>query len=140
SGAGAERATGWRPAAPLSGQRAVRAEVLRSVDLASGFGLETALNIDAVRAGARVLEVPVVMEHRHTGRGPRGFAHRAAQGADVARALWPRLTSSAFRLAVIALACVLALGGVLWSGSRSEPASIPPRQRAERVVVCGMPH
>src|SRR5205823_3179962 len=32
------------------------------------------------------------------------------------------------------------LGGVLWSGGRSEPASIPPRQHAERVVVLGMPH
>src|SRR5207302_770562 len=77
SRAGAARAAGWRPTAPLSGQRAVRAEILRDLDLAPGFGLETALNIDAARVGARVVEVPVVMEHRHTGRGFRGFGHRA---------------------------------------------------------------
>src|SRR5207248_8570028 len=58
SAAGAARATRWRPTAPLSGQRAVRAETLRAIDLAPGFALETALNIDAVRVGARVVEVP----------------------------------------------------------------------------------
>jgi len=140
SAAGAARATGWRPSAPLSGQRAVRGELLRSIDLARGFGLETALNIDAVRAGGRVVEVPVVMEHRHTGRGPRGFAHRAGQGAAVVRALWPRLTSSAFRITLIVALAVLALGLALWSGNRWEPTSVAPTSRADKVVVFGMPH
>jgi hypothetical protein len=140
SAAGARRATGWRPAAPLSGQRAVRGELLRRVDLAPRFGLETALNIDAVRAGARVVEVPVVMEHRHTGRGPGGFAHRAAQGADVVRALWSRLTSAAFRIGVMVVAVVLALGVAFWSGSRWEPSSVPRTERADKVVVFGVPH
>ncbi|MBV8982166.1 MAG: hypothetical protein JO086_14780, partial [Acidimicrobiia bacterium] len=139
SAAGAARATGWRPEAALSGQRAVRAEVLRSVELAPRFGLETALNIDAARAGARVLEVPVVMEHRHTGRGPRGFAHRAAQGADVVRVLWSRLTSSTLRKGMIVALTLLALALALWSGSRWEPTSVPATQRADRVVVFGMP-
>lgn len=139
SAAGAARATAWRPESPLSGQRAVRAEVLRSVALAPGFGLETALNIDAVRAGARVLEVPVVMEHRHTGRGPRGFAHRAAQGVDVVRVLWSRLTSSTLRKALIVAVTVLALALALWSGSRWEPASVASTARADKVVVFGMP-
>ena len=140
SARGAARATGWRPTTPLSGQRAVRAEVLRSLHLAPGFGLETALNIDAVRAGARVVEVPVVMEHRHTGRGPHGFAHRAAQGGDVVRALWPRLTSTTFRMALIVAVTVLALGAALWSGSRWEPTSVPPTSRADKVVVFGVPN
>jgi hypothetical protein len=140
SGTGAARAAGWRPTAPLSGQRAIRAGVLRDLDLAPGFGLETALNIDAVRTGARVVEVPVVMEHRHTGRGPRGFGHRAAQGADVLRALWPRLTSAAFRTAAIVVVTVLALGAALWSGSRWEPSSLAAASRADKVVVFGMPH
>src|SRR3954469_24167321 len=34
SAAGTAKATGWRPTTPLSGQRAIRAEVLRSVELA----------------------------------------------------------------------------------------------------------
>lgn len=86
-----EGATGWRPRAPLSGQRAARASLLRSLDLAPRFGLETAMTLDAVRAGARVEELPVAMDHRHTGRSLAGFAHRARQGTDIARALWPRL-------------------------------------------------
>jgi len=140
SAAGAARAIGRRPESPLSGQRAIRASLLRELDLAPGFGLETALNIDAVRAGARVVEVPVVMEHRHTGRGPRGFAHRAAQGADVVRALWPRLTSASFRIGLIITITVLALGAALWSGSRWEPASVPAPSHADKVVVFGMSH
>ena len=140
SAAGAARATGWRPTAPLSGQRAVRAETLRAIDLAPGFALETALNIDAVRAGARVVEVPVVMEHRHTGRGPRGFWHRARQGAAVVRGLWPRLTSTTLRKALIVALSVLALVVALWSGSRWDPTSIPASSRADKVVVFGMPH
>jgi hypothetical protein len=140
SAAGAARATGWRPQAPLSGQRAIRAAVLRELDLAPGFGLETALNIDAVRAGARVVEVPVVMEHRHTGRGPRGFAHRATQGADVVRALWSRLTSSRFRMAIIVAVTLLALAAAFWSGNRWEPSSVPATSHADKVVVFGMPN
>jgi hypothetical protein len=139
SAAGAARATGRRPTSPLSGQRAIRAGLLRELDLAPGFGLETALNIDAARAGARLVEVPVVMEHRHTGRGPRGFAHRAAQGVDVMRALWPRLTSASFRIGLIVAITVLALGAALWSGSRWEPSSVAATAHADKVVVFGMP-
>ena len=39
AGAGIARATGWQPKAPLSGQRAVRAALLRSLELAPRFGL-----------------------------------------------------------------------------------------------------
>lgn len=91
AGAGIARATGWRPRAPLSGQRAVRASVLRRLELAPRFGLETALTIDALRSGARVAEVDVDLDHRHTGRRLSGFLHRGRQGRDIARALWPRL-------------------------------------------------
>ena len=83
--AGIRRACGFVATAPLSGQRAVRGELLRSLALAPRFGLETALTVDAVRAGARVVEVPVAMDHRHTGPpavrlrppGPPGRRHRA---------------------------------------------------------------
>ena len=59
--------------------------------LAPGFGVETAMTIDAVRLGFRVIEVAVAMRHRPTGRGVRGFAHRGRQGVDAARAAVPRL-------------------------------------------------
>jgi glycosyltransferase involved in cell wall biosynthesis len=82
---------GLQPDEPLSGQRAVKREVLEACrPLANGFGLETAMTIDAVRLGFRVGEVPVDMTHRPTGRALRGFLHRARQGADIVRAVVPR--------------------------------------------------
>lgn len=83
--------SGFDPEAPLSGQRAVTRESLQACrPLASGFGLETAMTIDAVRLGYRVGEVPVDMRHRPTGRTLAGFAHRASQGLDILRAVLPR--------------------------------------------------
>jgi len=83
---------GFRTREPLSGQRAMRREVLDAVrPLARGFGVEVAMTIDAVRAGFRVVEVPVAMEHAATGRDLRGFMHRAHQGLDLLRAIGPRL-------------------------------------------------
>ena len=81
-----ERLTGLRLDAPLSGQRALRADALEAVlPFAEGFGMETAMAIDAHRAGFRLVEVELPLEHRPTGRTPAGFAHRARQLRDVVR-------------------------------------------------------
>jgi glycosyltransferase involved in cell wall biosynthesis len=79
---------GFDAAEPLSGQRAITAACLAAVrPLAAGFGLETAMTIDAVRAGFRVVEIPIEgLSHRPTGRSWRGFLHRGRQGVDIARA------------------------------------------------------
>lgn len=88
---GIRRASGFRAAAPLSGQRALTSEALAaSRPLSMGFGVETGMTIDVVRSGYRVVEVPAPLTHRATGRGPRGFAHRARQGLDIVRALADR--------------------------------------------------
>ena len=88
---GIARLTGARMDRPLSGQRAARSEVIRAVGgFAPRFGAETAFTVDAVRAGYRVVEVPCEIRHARTGRDPAGFAHRARQGLDVARALATR--------------------------------------------------
>jgi hypothetical protein len=85
-------ACGFEAAAPLSGQRAIRAAALDECrPLAAGFGVEAAMTIDAVRAGFRVVEVPAPVRHRPTGRGLLGFVHRAGQGVAIAAALAPRL-------------------------------------------------
>jgi hypothetical protein len=78
----------FRPEAPLSGQRAITATCLAALrPLAGGFGVETAMTIDAVRAGFRVVEIPVPgLTHRATGRSIRGFVHRGRQGLHIARA------------------------------------------------------
>jgi hypothetical protein len=138
--AGIRRAVGWEPAAPLSGQRAVRGSLMRRLQPAERFGLEVGLTIDALRAGARVVEVPVAMEHRHTGRRLAGFRHRAGQGLDVLRALWPRLTTPAQRAVAIVAAFAVLTGGALASGGRWVPAAAPAGERPGKVVLFGMPH
>jgi glycosyltransferase involved in cell wall biosynthesis len=81
---GIGRLTGFRPREPLSGQRAVRAGALDGCrPLAPRFGLETAMTIDALRLGYGVVEVPVRMRHRPTGKSVAGFVHRGRQGIDV---------------------------------------------------------
>ncbi|HEY2552680.1 MAG TPA: glycosyltransferase [Streptosporangiaceae bacterium] len=91
SGGGIERATGWRPAEPLNGQRCLtRAAFTAALPLAPGWGAETGMTIDLLRQGMRVAEVQVPLSHRATGRDWRAQLHRAAQLAGVARALAAR--------------------------------------------------
>jgi hypothetical protein len=77
------RLTGLELEAPISGQRAMRGEVLAAVTpFAPRFGMEIGMTTDAVRAGFRIVEIPLALEHRATGRTVRGFVHRARQLAD----------------------------------------------------------
>ena len=70
-------------AAPISGQRAIRAEALAQVlPFAPRFGMEIGMTVDATRAGFSVVEVEVDLDHRATGRSWRGFAHRFRQLRD----------------------------------------------------------
>lgn len=85
------RLCGFDATEPLSGQRAITATAIDAVrPLARGFGMETAMTIDAVRAGLRVVEVPAELSHRPSYRNVRGFVHRGRQGWDVVRAVVPR--------------------------------------------------
>lgn len=80
------RLTGLEVAAPISGQRALRGRVLGAVvPFAPGFGMEIGMTVDAVRAGYRLAEVELDLEHRASGRTLAGFRHRARQLADFAR-------------------------------------------------------
>jgi glycosyltransferase involved in cell wall biosynthesis len=81
-----ERRCGLRARAPISGQRALNARALDAVlPLAHGFGMEIGMTIDAVRAGCRVAELELDLEHRATHRTLAGFLHRARQLLDFAR-------------------------------------------------------
>jgi len=72
--------------APLSGQRALTTQALGAVlPFARGFGMETAMDIDALRAGFTLVEVELDLEHRATGKSVAGFAHRGRQLVDIAR-------------------------------------------------------
>jgi glycosyltransferase involved in cell wall biosynthesis len=80
------RLCGAQTAAPISGQRALRSEALRAaLPLASGFGMEIGMTVDIVRAGYRLGEYELDLEHRATGRSAAGFRHRAAQLRDFLR-------------------------------------------------------
>jgi glycosyltransferase involved in cell wall biosynthesis len=85
------RLCGLETAAPISGQRAMRTEVLRAtLPFARGYGMEIGMTVDAVRAGYRLREYELDLEHRTTGRDLGGFLHRARQLADFARAYLAR--------------------------------------------------
>lgn len=81
------RLCGFEAEAPISGQRALRTEVLRAVlPFARGYGMEIGMSVDAVRAGYRVREYELDLSHRATGRNLAGFVHRARQLVDFLRA------------------------------------------------------
>jgi hypothetical protein len=120
---------GMAPREPLSGQRRLSERARAAVfPVASGFGVETRMTIDAVRAGLAVEEVELELEHRSTGRDLRGFAHRGRQLADLVLACGPQavnfrglrlpLVGSAVAIAVPTVAPVAAIGLAddLWSG------------------------
>lgn len=77
------RLCGYEAGAPISGQRAMRVEVLRTtLPFARGFGMEIGMTVDAVRAGYSVREYELDLSHRATGRTLGGFAHRGRQLLD----------------------------------------------------------
>jgi hypothetical protein len=95
SAGGIARAAGWQPTQPLSGQRCITRDLFDAVQpLSRGFGVETGLTIDALRRGARVLEVPVPFTHRVTGTSWHDQLHRARQYRDV----WFALATRRLRL------------------------------------------
>jgi glycosyltransferase involved in cell wall biosynthesis len=80
------RRCGLRTRAPISGQRALSVGVLDAVlPFAPGFGMELGMTIDAVRAGYRLVEIELALEHRVSGRTPAGFLHRGSQLRDFVR-------------------------------------------------------
>jgi hypothetical protein len=95
---GIRAAVGFEAHQPLSGQRCLsRAAFEAALPLARGFGVETGLTIDVLRAGFRVAEVEVEFRHRVTGTDLAGQLHRAKQYRDVALALATRRVPAALR-------------------------------------------
>lgn len=79
---------GFEPDAPLSGQRAMTQACFSVVrPFATGYGVEVALTVRALRAGFRIAEVETTMTHDATGRDVAGFVHRGRQFVHVSLAL-----------------------------------------------------
>ncbi len=81
--------------APLSGQRAFKKKWL-SILLEReyvGFGVEMAMTVDLLKAGANLEEVDVCFFHRATGKDIDGFFHRGRQWLDMEKTLWKMRTT-----------------------------------------------
>jgi glycosyltransferase involved in cell wall biosynthesis len=93
------RLCGAETEAPISGQRAMRTEVLRAtLPFAKGYGMEIGMTVDAVRAGYRLGEYELDLAHRATGRSLAGFLHRARQLRDLLGVFLSRARSRAHKL------------------------------------------
>jgi Glycosyl transferase family 2 len=122
-------ATGQAPREPLSGQRLLSQSAREAAfPVAAGFGVETRMTIDVVRAGCTVAEPVLDLAHRETRRDAPGFVHRGRQLVHVVLACLPQgtnhrglrlpLVGAVVGLADVRVAPVAALGLAddLWSG------------------------
>ena len=138
---------------PLSGQRALSQRAREAVfPVAAGFGVETRMTIDAVRAGLDVRELQLDLSHRRSDRDLRGFWHRGRQLADLLLACGPQersfrglrlpLVGVAVGLAQPSVAPVAALGLAddLWSGpERGFRAHLHARATTGTTKLVGIP-
>jgi glycosyl transferase family 2 len=101
--------SGFAPREPLSGQRLVSTQARAAVfPLAPGFGAETRMTIDAIRAGLPVEELELELSHRATYRDAGGFLHRGRQLRDLVLAAGPlRLNYRGLRLPLVGWAVAL---------------------------------
>ena len=76
--------------APLSGQRAVRADRMRELGGFAQLRCGSRDTIDAVRHGLRIVELDVPITHRETRRDWHGYVHRGRQFAAVGFTLLTR--------------------------------------------------
>lgn len=81
--------TGRQVREPLSGQRAIKKEIIEEIPIfAEGFGIEVGLTIDVLRQGYRIEEIEIPLKHRETGRSIRDIVHRGIEFFHVSRALY----------------------------------------------------
>ena len=72
--------TGDHYYAPISGQRAMHRRVVEKLgEFKPGWGMEIAMTIETHNHGFRIVEVPLELSHRETGRDLAGFIHRGKQ-------------------------------------------------------------
>jgi hypothetical protein len=75
--------TGKRSSSVLSGQRLIYTDFLREMKLPDRFGLEFKITLEALRKDIVIVDIPLEITHRETGRDMRGFVHRGRQFANI---------------------------------------------------------
>ncbi len=121
--------SGFEAREPLSGQRRLSGAARAACfPVAAGFGTETRMTVDAVRAGLTVEELELDLAHRATRRDVRGFLHRGHQLVDIVLACGPSAVNHrGLRLPLVGWAVAVAvpsslpvalvgLGDDVWSG------------------------
>ena len=142
--------SGFDAKEPLSGQRFLTQQARAAVfPLAPGFGAETRMTIDAVRAGIEVVEIDLTLDHRATGRDARGFLHRGRQLVDALLASGPlRVNYRGARLPLVGwvaavhepLTTAIGLADDLWSGpERGFRAHLRARRTTGVLKLAGIP-
>ena len=146
-------ACGFEAREPLSGQRRLSTRARsKCFPLAAGFGVETRMTVDAVRAGLDVAEVDLDLEHRATTRDAAGFVHRGRQLRDILLAFGPEATNhrglqlplAGWVVGVgspaVAPVVLLGLADDLWSGEeRGFRAHLRSRRTTGVLKLVGIP-
>ena len=142
--------SGFEATEPLSGQRSLSQQVRLAVfPLAPGFGAETRMTIDAVRAGCAVEEIELELGHRATGRNARGFAHRGRHLVDALLGTGPlRINYRGARLPLVGwtvalhepVVTAIGLADDLWSGpERGVREHLQARATTGTLKLVGIP-
>jgi hypothetical protein len=146
--------TGFVMREPLSGQRRLSERARAACfPLAPGFGCEVRMTIDALRAGLKVEETELELEHRATGRDLPGFAHRGRQLLDALLATGAlAVNHRGLRLpllgwvvgvrrdAAVGAVAALGLADDLWSGEeRGIGAHLAARRTTGVLKLAGIP-
>ncbi|HYM63833.1 MAG TPA: glycosyltransferase [Gaiellaceae bacterium] len=153
--------TGFHPREPLSGQRYLSEQArIACFPVAGGFGCETRMTIDALRAGLRLEEIVLDLGHRATTRNAAGFAHRGRQLVDAVLAAGPlgvnhrgvRLPLLGWAVALpglfaprrtgvpVALIAAIGLADDLWSGpERGFAGHLRSRRTTGILKLVGIP-
>lgn len=71
----------------LSGQRLIFTDFLRHINLPDNFGLEFKITLEALRNKICIVDIPVNIRHRETGRDIRGFLHRGKQFVNILKVI-----------------------------------------------------
>lgn len=67
----------------LSGQRLMHTDFLKSIELPNNFGLEFKITLEALKKQMSIVDIPLNIRHRETGRDIKGFIHRGKQFANI---------------------------------------------------------